>query len=170
MKNILLLACLPFSLFFTTSIYAKNSNTLVSIGYAHIKIKDLPTANGINMKYQFNPNTNKKTSLRLSGTIAHRSLSHSVRLRYISLAMGPAYALTPFVELYGVIGVSGMSYQTPENINKDHSSKSVSWGTGITLTSPQNITLTLGYEGSHFKMEGKNHPSKTLIASIGYRF
>lgn len=169
MKNILLLACLPFSLFFTTSIYAKNSDTLVSIGYAHIKIKDLPTANGINMKYQFT-NTNKKISLQLSGTIAHRSLSHNERLRYASLVMGPAYALTPFVELYGVIGVSGMSYQTPENINKDHSSESVSWGTGITLTSPQNITLTLGYEGSYFKMEGKSHPSKALIASIGYRF
>ncbi|WYW98955.1 hypothetical protein WMR86_18635 [Proteus vulgaris] len=63
-----------------------------------------------------------------------------------------------------------MSYQTLGNINKDHSSKSVSWGTGITLTSPQNITLALSYESSYFKMEGKNHPSKVLIASIGYRF
>ncbi|MBG2913899.1 outer membrane beta-barrel protein [Proteus terrae] len=159
-------------LFSTSSLHVKNSdsNTLISAGCAYIKIKDLPTANGINIKYQINPNTYKKTSLQFSGTMAQKALSHNGRLRYASLTMGPAYSLTPFVELYSIIGVSGVSYQTSENINKDHSSKSVSWGAGITLTSPQNITLTLGYEGNYFKMEGKSYPSKTFISSIGYRF
>ncbi|MGA3661394.1 hypothetical protein ACPASW_15725 [Proteus terrae] len=166
----ILLIYLPLFLFFTSSLHAKNSDTLISAGYAYIKIKDLPTANGINIKYQFNPNTYKKTSLQFSGTMAQKALSHNGRLRYASLTMGPAYSLTPFVELYGIIGVSGVSYQTSENINKDNSSKSVSWGTGITLTSLQNITLTLGYEGNYFKMEGKVHPSKIFISSIGYRF
>ncbi|MCS6731556.1 outer membrane beta-barrel protein [Proteus terrae] len=166
----ILLIYLP--LFFTSSLHAENSdsNRLISAGYAYIKIKDLPTANGINIKYQINPNTYKKNSLQFSGTMAQKALSHNSRLRYASLTMGPAYSLTPFIELYGIIGVSGVSYQTSKNINKDNYSKSVSWGAGITLTSPQNMTLTLGYEGNYFKMEGKSHPSKTFISSIGYRF
>ncbi len=161
---------LSFTLLFTSFTYAKSDRPLYSIGYAYIKVKDLPAANGINMRIQALPQANKKISIQLAGTLSHQPLSDNRRLRYVSITLGPAYALTPFIDLYTTIGASGISYQTKENINKDNSSKSVSWGTGITFTSSQNITLTLGYEGSYFKMEGKGYPSYALISNIGYRF
>ncbi|CRL64995.1 Outer membrane protein X precursor [Proteus penneri] len=169
MKKILL-SLFSSTLLFTSFTYAKSDRPLYSIGYAYIKVKDLPTANGINMRIQALPAANKKISIQLAGTLSNQSLSDNGRLRYVSIALGPAYALTSFIDLYATIGASGISYQPKENINKDNSSKSVSWGTGITFTSPQNITLTLGYEGSYFKMAGKSYPSYALISNIGYRF
>ncbi len=165
-----LLALLPFTLLLTSLTYAKNDRTLYSIGYAYIKVKDLPTANGVNLRVQTSPHTNKKISMQFSGTLSHQPLSNNGRLRYVSLSLGPAYALTPFIDLYATVGASGISYHTEENANKDNASKSLSWGTGSTFTIAKNIALTVSYEGSYFKMEGKSYPSYALIGNIGYRF
>lgn len=153
-----------------SSIYANNHDRLLSLGYAHIKVKDLPTLNGINVKAQMRSPANKDFSLQITGTLAQKSSHNNENARYVSLAMGPTYALTPYLEWYGTLGASGISYKTQNNENKDNASKSLSWGTGFTFTTTKNIALTLGYEGSYFKMAGKSYPSYALIGNIGYWF
>ncbi|EEG86383.1 hypothetical protein PROPEN_01374 [Proteus penneri ATCC 35198] len=61
MKKILL-SLFSSTLLFTSFTYAKSDRPLYSIGYAYIKVKDLPTANGINMRIQALPAANKKKS------------------------------------------------------------------------------------------------------------
>lgn len=156
------------SLFISASAWA-NNNSVLSLGYAYIKIKDAPALNGISLKIQSAENS-KKVALQISATIAQKYWINNQRLRYGSLSMGPVYSVIPSTGLYAIIGVSSMSDKMTKENQLDNSSKSLSWGTGVTFTPKKNILLTLGYEGGYFKIAGKDLPSYGFTGSIGYRF
>lgn len=153
--------------------YSENNQNLLSIGYSHIIIKEVPSLKGISLKYQVRSNSNKNVALQLSGTIAQKSFTtpHSAdRFRYASLSMGPAYRFSSALELYGTVGISALSYQTKNNPNKGDCSKSLSWGTGITVTAMKNTAITVGYEGGYFKINNIHTAMYGVLANIGYRF
>lgn len=169
--SIKIISTLLLSLFisFPYTAHANQNQTknLVGLGYAYINIKDAPGLQGISLKYQVKSSSDKKTGLQISGTIAQTSYESDKRLRYGSLAMGYFYQMTDVVELYGVVGLSGLSYDA--KINSD-SSKSVSWGSGLTVNLPYNTALMVGYEAGYFKLNNQNKLTHGIITNIGYRF
>ncbi|WP_100158587.1 outer membrane beta-barrel protein [Proteus columbae] len=162
-------ALLLSSIFISSPLLAENNNNLISLGYAYVKVKEAPALNGISLKLQSQPNS-KKIAGQFSAIIAQKSFSNNQRLRYASLSMGPVYALTPYLELYGTLGVSGLGYKVKTNKKMNDNAGSVSWGAGVTFTPYKNMALIIGYEGSYFKIAERHLPTNTLIANLGYRF
>ncbi|WP_368570569.1 outer membrane beta-barrel protein [Acinetobacter baumannii] len=160
---------LPITLFTSFSVYSENNKKILSVGYAYVHVKSAPALNGINLRAQSQPNS-KNFSLLISTTLAQKSFYNDQRLRYASLSMGFSYEFTPYIELYGTLGVSGLGYKVKNNNNINDNAGSVSWGTGITFSPYKPISFTVGYEGSYFKIAEQHIPTNTLIASLGYRF
>ncbi|OAT30151.1 outer membrane beta-barrel protein [Proteus myxofaciens] len=160
---------LSSSLLFSSPLFSKDDDRLLSLGYASVHVKGSPALNGINARIQSNTNS-KNFALQISTIIAQKSFSNHQRLRYASVSMGPVYAITPYFDLYASLGVSYISFRVVTPTQIDNSSKSPSWGTGATFTLGKNIALTFGYEGGYYKIDGKSLPSYAFIGNIGYRF
>ncbi|MEQ4924613.1 outer membrane beta-barrel protein [Proteus hauseri] len=164
---------LPSYLLLTSPVYADDIQKLLSVGYSHIIIKETPSLNGISLKYQMKTDSNKKTALQIAGTVAQKSFTTAYsknRYRYASLSMGPAYRFSNTLELYATVGISALAYQAKNNPNENDSAKSLSWGTGITVTAIKNVAITIGYEGGYFKINDISTPTYGILANIGYWF
>lgn len=164
------IALLFFSFFISLPSIARINNSQVSLGYTHIKVKDAPDLKGINVKVQ-GQHKNKKLALLLSLTVAQNFHSNNQQVRYFSFSAGPVYIFSPYIELYGSLGVSGLGYKIKNSQHAiNDNAGSVSWGTGLTFIPYKKIAFTVGYEGGYFKIAQRHLPTHGLIANIGYRF
>ena len=168
------------------------SQTL-SLGYAHGKIENAASMNGINLQYRYEWDNDwgimgaftwMKGSDSLTTTAERDRLENHYDAKYYSLQAGPTYRINDIVSLYGTLGmaqtrVSGNSdwynYEGSPNLvhrgtqHFSFDSTSLSWGVGVTLNPMQNLAVNVGYEGAQADLDSNRNITSFNIG-VGYRF
>ncbi|WP_413731381.1 Ail/Lom family outer membrane beta-barrel protein [Sodalis sp. RH20] len=172
---------------------AANEHTL-SLGYAQSKILD-SRPKGANLKYRYEGESPVGiiTSMTFMGSNDsysafdpkqnYRTGEEKEKFRYLSLAAGPAFRFNEFISIYGLAGVNfnkldynRKAYDKTGKVIREsqanYKNTSLMYGAGVQFNPTSNLTLDVGYEGSHFKASD-NHKSLAINgfnAGVGYRF
>ncbi|MDK9358015.1 Ail/Lom family outer membrane beta-barrel protein [Lelliottia sp. V106_10] len=192
MKHTVLTAVLLSALSTSAAVQAENS---ITAGYAQSHVEGFGTTNGMNLKYRYE--WNSPLSVITSFTFMTDSESSSyyvdrdkidrhVKVKYYSLAAGPAWRFNEIVSVYALLGASynkvdynynWKNYQGPGeyvdmgNIGSgSHDSTSLVYGAGVQISPLDNFVIDVGYEGSKLDDGANDHAVNGFNIGIGYRF
>ncbi|MGE9550681.1 Ail/Lom family outer membrane beta-barrel protein [Erwinia amylovora] len=165
----------------------------LSAGYAYQEVKHFNHFAGINLKYRYEFNTRYgviSSFSFVSGSDPYDALSgtttvkNNVRVKTLSLLVGPAYRINRHVSLYGLAGVNkgkvsyaplrdrtgNSSYAGDSSVNGREHTTSFAWGGGLQINPVDYLTVDLGYEGTRSRLEGKNYTMSGFNIGMGYSF
>ena len=186
MSQKIIIGCL-LSSFITISTHSYAVNHTVSLGYSQGNIKDFKSIRGINAQYRYEWDkpvsiigafTYMKGEERYSFQDVFSEYNGKADLKYYSLLAGPAYRISEYISLYALVGLAHTKLEHHMYNSTDlarHSETyqgnmtSVAYGAGIAINPIENISINIGYEGTHIKY----HDSVSINGfniGMGYRF
>ena len=143
----------------------------VSGGYAQSDMQGIANkANGFNLKYRYEFDGEPLGVIgSFTYTEKNRTTGEGVynKGQYYGFTAGPAYRLTDWASIYGVIGFGVGKFQQTDYPNKsDTSDVGVAYGAGVQFNPMENVALDFSYEQSRIRSVDVG----TWIAGVGYRF
>ncbi|CCP06037.1 Ail/Lom family outer membrane beta-barrel protein [Erwinia amylovora] len=168
------------------SLLARADSHALSIGYAQSRVQDFKNLRGVNVKYRYEPESllGVITSFSYmsaggnefdSSSWGDTYYDDSVKVKYFSLLIGPAYRINKHVSLYAVGGISNGKSALTQNYrnsnytyteNSTDNTTSLAYGAGVQINPLENIVLDISYEGSKIQQTKINGFSM----GIGYHF
>lgn len=156
----------------------------LSLGYAHSKVQDYKHLKGVNLKYRHESDSSFGiiSSFTYMGAKEHTTedllgdlFKEDSKLKYYSLAAGPAWRINDYVSLYGLMGINYNKFDYHQhwdgvNNSYSHNKASFMYGAGVQVHVTKNIAVDVGYEGSHAKMFDKKHNIHGYNIGLGYSF
>lgn len=186
MKKITLIALLVSGM---ASGAAMADNQTVSVGYAQSKVEGFKNVRGVNLQYRYEFNspfsvlssfTYMKGSDSADGYIDQDYLQVNEDVKYYSLLVGPAYRINDYISLYAMGGLAhtkadvsvtwtnyGDGYTEKDTASA--SSNSFAYGAGVIINPVENLSVTVGYEGTRADLYG-NRSVNGFNIGVGYRF
>lgn len=165
-----------------------NEQTL-SIGYAHADVQNFKSMSGVNLQYRYELNSplsivGSFTYMQADGSnqyyVANDFVKNEVDVKYYSVLAGPAYRINDYISLYALGGISYIKatgettwvdayvdYTGHESLSEK--STSFAYAAGLMINPVENVSMTLGYEGTKTDLDG-NYAINGFIFGIGYRF
>lgn len=168
-----------------------NSNrTSVYLGYQHGELKDFGALDGANLKLHYET----EYPLGIMGSVSAMKNSWGKGLfkkgkdktspdkeaphrsaEYYSAMAGPTFRLNDSVSLYALTGLAHTKVKLPSNgeVSTGDSvsaSNKFAYGFGMIANVTDNLSLTVGYEGSKAMFDEKAHSIHGILVSAGYRF
>jgi putative virulence related protein PagC len=197
MKTRLIYALLLSASFIHTSVSAamnkpdiNGNRTSVYLGYQHGELKDFGALDGANLKLHYETEYPLGIMASVSAmknswgkglfkrgkdkTAADKEAPHR-SAEYYSAMAGPTFRLNDSVSLYALTGLahtkvklpSKGEVQTGDSVN---ASNKFAYGFGMIANVTDNLSLTVGYEGSKAMFDEKAHSINGILVSAGYRF
>lgn len=174
MKKIACLSALACVMAFSTGSAFAGMATVTG-GYAQGDMQGVANkANGFNLKYRYEFDDNNPLGVISSFTYIENDRTGSnsglyYKGQYYGVTAGPAYRLTDWASVYGVIGIGYGKFQatsafTPADYNT--SDVGFSYGAGLQFNPIENVALDFSYEQSRVRSVDVG----TWIAGVGYRF
>jgi len=186
MKKLLLTSLLMTSVAFP--LLASADNHTVSLGYAQSKVQDFKDIKGVNLKYRYEWDS----PVSIIGSFTYMSgdenynysdideqFDAKTKVKYYSLAAGPAYRVNDYISIYGLIGLnynkidyyeSWSFYGSNGNYSNNENKSSFMYGAGLQINPLSNVAIDIGYEGSSVSSGGKSHSINGFNICVGYRF
>lgn len=168
---------------------SNGNRTSVHLGYQHGEMKDFGALDGANLKLQYETDYSvgflgsvsalknswgKNPLKKEKNTVPEKD--HSQRkAEYYSATVGPTFRLNDAVSLYALTGLAHTKVKLPSD-NKAaagssfHSSNKFAYGFGMIANVTDNLSMTVGYEGSKALFDEKAHSINGMVVSTGYRF
>ncbi|ETS30204.1 hypothetical protein BB987_16695 [Photorhabdus temperata] len=148
-----------------------------SIGYAHVKPKDVKALNGATLSYRYE--LDDQWGVLSSFTFAKGDEKKTedfptIDTKYYSLMTGPTYRINDYISLYSQVGLSKLNIKFSNDNDGKIKENALGWGAGFIVNPTTNTSITAGYEGSRFDI--KDGVDKYKIStngfniSVGYRF
>lgn len=187
MKKITLIALLVSGM---ASGAAMADNQTVSVGYAQSKVEGFKNVRGVNLQYRYEFNspfsvltsfTYMKGSDSADGYIdEYDYLKVNEDVKYYSLLAGPAYRINDYISLYAMGGIAHTKADVSvtledrydgyaEKATASASSNSFAYGAGVIINPIENLSVTVGYEGTRADLYG-NRSVNGFNVGVGYRF
>lgn len=173
---------------------AAADNHTVSLGYAHSKVEDARSIDGINLQYRYEWNSPLSilasfSYLKGDNSDAYHdawgdSYKYNVDMKYYSLLAGPAYRINDYLSFYGLLGVAHAkaegSYKWRNsvgadgqdghlNINASSNATSFAYAAGVVINPVDYLSVNIGYEGTRVDLD-KERFVNGFNVGIGYRF
>ncbi|MGA9618598.1 MAG: Ail/Lom family outer membrane beta-barrel protein [Serratia proteamaculans] len=162
----------------------------VTLGYAQSHIQhEGPTLRGVNAqyRYEFNDAWGVMGSFTwMSGdetTVYHYSDGYKgnddIDAKYYSLLAGPTYRINNWVSLYGNIGFAVVDmdedYKESNGVNSyrlsySENSTAFAWGVGVIVNPMDNLSVSVGYEGTTAEVAGDHYGINGFNLGVGYSF
>lgn len=192
MKKLAITAIILSAIGFS-SFSSAEKNTL-SLGYAQSKVQDFKDIKGVNLKYRYewdSPFSIIGSFTWMSGKesgsykAAQDILDFDTKIKYYSLAAGPAYRFNNYISAYGLIGVNynKISDRTTWNnyegdrgyvyMGDSYASEnkaSLMYGVGLQINPVEYLAIDIGYEGSRVEAGNQNHAINGFNIGLGYSF
>jgi len=191
MNKPVLASLIMFALGINASAFADKQT--VSLGYAQSKVENFKDIRGVNLKYRYEWDP----PLSLIGSLTWMSGSGNyspavdgrdifdghAKVKYYSLAVGPAWRFSPYISAYGLLGLnynkvdyreSWYNYEGRYVYMGDSSlsekKTSLTYGAGIQINPVDNVAIDIGYEGSRLEAGGKDLSINGFNLNLGYTF
>lgn len=179
-------ALLCVGMFASTSTLADNHT--VSVGYAQSKVEGFKNIRGVNVQYRYEWDSPLSVIGSFSYMKGDDSYSYRINafgetvgydtktdLKYYSLLAGPAYRINDYVSLYALAGLAHTkvkdrtvySVEYAEDFND--SKTSFAYGAGVIVNPTDNLSVSVGYEGTRVKYN-ENVAINGFNIGVGYRF
>lgn len=183
MSRKIVIGCL-LSSFVMISTSASANNHTVSLGHAQSKVQDFKNIRGMNVQYRYewdSPVSVMGSLTYMKGDENYSSRENSsgydgkASIEYYSLLAGPAYRINDYVSLYALAGFAHTksedktTYLTQYSEEYKANTTSVAYGVGIAINPVENVSINIGYEGTHVKYND-NVSINGVNVGIGYRF
>ncbi|GJL41016.1 TPA: Ail/Lom family outer membrane beta-barrel protein [Enterobacter chengduensis] len=171
-----------------SSVVFANEQTL-SLGYAHADVQNFNSLSGVNLQYRYEFNSplsivGSFTYMQGDGSnqyyVVNDFVQNDADVKYYSVLAGPAYRINNYLSLYALAGVSyvkatgsttwinsTLDYTGHDSISLN--STSFAYGAGLMVNPVENISVTIGYEGTNADLDG-NYAINGFNLGIGYRF
>lgn len=167
-----------------------NSNrTSAYLGYQHGELKDFGAMDGANLKLHYETEYpigimgsvsvmkngwGKNLSSRRKNKTGDKETPHR-SAEYYSVTVGPTFRLNDSVSLYALTGLAHTKVKLPSQgiIPADDAvtaSNKFAYGFGMITNVTDNLSMTVGYEGSKAVFDEKAHSINGMMISAGYRF
>lgn len=175
------------------------NNHTVTLGYAQSKLQDFKDIKGANLKYRYewdsplsvigsltymtgkeNYYDSEDVSRFYQNIETYDTVNSNTKIKYYSLAAGPAYRVNSYFSVYGLVGVNytkadsnatwklnGVTYHKDDS---SESATSLMYGAGIQINPIENIAIDLGYEGTRVKSGDYSYSVNGFNIGVGYRF
>lgn len=191
MKNACLFSLMLLTLGINTHTHAAQHT--FSFGYAQSKVQDFKDIRGVNLKYRYEwdaPVSLIGSLTYMSGSGEYQPFTDSMdrfdaqaKVKYYSLAAGPAWRINSWISLYGLLGVNYNKvdyreewynyegryvYMGETRLNENKAG--LMYGAGIQINPLDNLAVDIGYEGSRLKVADKNMTINGFNVNFGYRF
>jgi len=186
MNKISLAILLAFTM--TSGATFANEQTL-SLGYAHADVQNFNSLSGVNLQYRYELNS----PLSIIGSfkwgegdgsaqyyVANDFVKNDVDVKYYSVLAGPSYRINDYISLYALGGIAyvkatgttkwinaTLDYTGHDSLSEK--STSFAYGAGLMINPVENVSMTLGYEGTEADLNG-NYAINGFVLGIGYRF
>jgi len=165
----------------------------VTLGYAQSKVQDFKNIRGINLKYRYEWDS----PLSLIGSLTYMSGSGSytpstgsmdifdgdAKVKYYSLAVGPAWRFNQYISLYGLLGLNYNKVDYRESwynyegryvymgdTSLNEKKTSLMYGAGVQINPMENLAIDIGYEGSRLDVADKDMSIDGFVLNLGYTF
>jgi len=165
----------------------------VTLGYAQSKVQDFKNIRGINLKYRYEWDS----PLSLIGSLTYMSGSGSytpstgsmdifdgdAKVKYYSLAVGPAWRFNQYISLYGLLGLNYNKVDYRESwynyegryvymgdTSLNEKKTSLMYGAGVQINPMENLAIDIGYEGSRLDVADKEMSIDGFVLNLGYTF
>lgn len=163
---------------------SEDNNHTVSLGYAQSKVQDFKNIRGVNAQYRYEWDSQVSfissfTSMKGDDSYSLRENSSGydskINMKYYSLLAGPAYRIHDDISLYVLVGLAHTkieektTYLTQYSEQYKGNATSIAYGAGIAINPIENISVNIGYEGTHTKYN-ENISINGLNLGVGYRF
>ena len=180
LKHSLKAAVLLGSIVVATSAFADNHT--FSIGYAQTDVEEFKDLRGVNLQYRYEWNS----PLSLLGSISYLSRDaktyesastyYDTKVEYFSYLLGPAYRFNNYVSAYGLVGFANIKVDSKEydaaslEYAYKNTSTEFAYGAGLIVNPTQNLSVNVGYEGTHLKKNEGSNQFNGFNVGVGYRF
>lgn len=191
MNKTLLLSCILLALGTGARAYA--STQTLSLGYAQSKIQNFKDIRGVNFKYRYEWDSplsviGSLTYMSGSGdytpTVASMDIFDGhAKVKYYSLAAGPAWRINQYISAYGLLGVNYNKVDYREGwynyegryvymgeTSLSENKTALMYGAGLQINPVENLAVDIGYEGSRLDVAGKDMSINGFTLNVGYRF
>ncbi len=150
------------------------ARSTVSVGYAQGDLQGaVNRANGFNVKYRWEGENDPLGWLGGLTYVTNNNSSNDIynKGQYFGLTGGPAYRLTDWASIYGVIGIGygRFTHNAPGNAEANKGTSSdvgFSYGAGLQFNPVEDISIDAGYEKSRVRSVDIG----TWIIGVGYSF
>ncbi|MFI8417149.1 Ail/Lom family outer membrane beta-barrel protein [Serratia sp. NPDC078593] len=163
---------------------AQAESHTVILDYAHTQLNNFNDLDGVNIKYRYE--WGSSISVVNSFTALHGDNNNArgdkTEIQYYSYTVGPAYYVSRYLVLYGLVGLSHSNVKNSAAWVADHSSGAAggsrgessgshfAYGAGMLFTPTENLMVDVGYEGSKIDIGGKERDVNAFTVGVGYRF
>ncbi|MEZ3500410.1 Ail/Lom family outer membrane beta-barrel protein [Pantoea sp. KPR_PJ] len=169
------------------------SNQTASLGYAQSRVETFKDIRGVNLKYRYE--WDSPLSLMSAFTWMNGSGSYSpdvggmdiidghAKVKYYSLAVGPAWRFSAYISAYGLLGVNYNKVNYREGWynyegryvfmgerSLSEKKASLMYAAGIQINPADNVALDIGYEGSRLEAGDKKLSINGFNLNLGYSF
>jgi len=183
MSRNVVIGCLLSSFLMISANVSANNHT-VSLGHAQSKVQDFKNIRGMNVQYRYEWDppvsvvgsfTYMKGNNNYSIRDSFSSYDEKVNIKYHSLLAGPEYRFNDYISLYALVGLAHTKLEGSEielaqySRQYQYHTTSIAYGAGIAINPIENISINIGYEGTHVKYND-NISINGLNMGIGYRF
>jgi putative virulence related protein PagC len=160
----------------------------VSVGYAQSKFDNFKDLRGVNVQYRYEWGSEFSaigTFSYMSGeedeteTAETNTFKANTEVKYASLLAGPAYYINEYVTVYALGGLAYVKAESDWKMSDDEStfyresdswdSTSFAWGAGVLITPTEDLTVSVGYEGTRADFDGSVSINGVNL-TVGYRF
>lgn len=189
MKNITIRFLIACTLVISSTAFA-NKNT-VSLGYINGKFNDINNINGMSLQYRYESESALGVFSYISGLKkninysepdkyqANKTNQITKNIKIASLLVGPAYRFNDYFsgyiasgitysKMYGFIDSYVPLQKTFESVSL--TSVSLGYAVGVIINPVDSISVSLGYEGTHYHLKNEKFSFKSFNFNLGYRF
>ncbi|ELM3277223.1 outer membrane beta-barrel protein [Salmonella enterica] len=156
-----------------------------SVGYTWLKAQYEKGLNGFSLGYQHEFVNGWGILTSFAWATGDRSETDDVasgKFKYWSLMTGPTYRFNDYFGIYGQLGLAHFNgkgdahYDDGDYEHWSESRSALGWGAGVIINPVENLSVTVGYQGTRFSLGDDEYEDKANVSvngfniGVGYRF